>query len=276
MNGSLLLKSHIIEKLSYGPRNVSALVFEISQRHDTTIQGVYKALRQLTKDEILTIHRRTASLSIVWITEQKENLERTAKAYKLIYYIQQLEDSSKQRVRFTFTTLRELDLFWTHSLLIVQESLPVSQVSYAIAPHDWFLYSRTSTDTAWTQKHSKEKRIFRTVLTHAQALDKKVIQKRREVLGRNLEHIFNKNPLDQTETEYYNVLDSWLFHVRLDASVAKKLSFFIEKHQSLVFTKEDKKEIELLLNTRGKFTLTVEKSERKSSAIKKKVLGYFK
>lgn len=275
MSTTVFLKNHILEKLSSGPRNVSALVFEISQEHKTTIQGVYKALRHFTKDEVITIHRRTASLSVIWITEQKEKLERTAKAYELTSYLQQLQDSKKRRMSFTFKTLAELDLFWTHSLLIIQESLPASHVSYAIAPHDWFFYSRTSTDTAWTQKHSKEKRVFRAILTHAQALDKKVIEKRHHVLGKSLEHVFNENPLRQKETEYYNIIDSWLFHIILDPHVSKELSLFIEKQVSLAFTKEIKKEMGELLARRGRFTLSIEKSEKKTSVVRKKILGYF-
>ncbi len=275
MESPSFIRNTIISKLSSGPRKVSDIVFEVSLEKRTTVQGVYKALRILRKEEVITIHRRTVSLSIIWIMEQIETLEKTAKAYELNTYLQELQAGNRRHLQFTFTTLRELDIFWTHSFLVVQETIPITHISYVIAPHDWFMYSHTSTDNAWIKKHVKKRRVSRHILTHILPLDKKVTKERIKMFGKDFEYVFNENPLKQKENEYYNIIDSWIFYAIFDSKINKRLSSFIEKHQTLSFTKADKEEIESIMNERGTFTLTISKSEKKSSAIKKKILKYF-
>jgi len=269
------LRSLITSKLSLGPRKVSDIAMELSLENKVTVQGVYKALRLLKKEEVVTVHRHTASLSVIWISEQIEIMERAATGYTLNKYLQELQSGNRQRAKFAFTTLNELDLFWTHSYLVVQEATPKEEPLYTFVPHDWFFYSRVNTDSAWMKKLLQQKRTARAIITHAQKLDKIVTKRRKETLDKSLQYVFNENPLKQQETEYYNMIGSWIFIGKLDTKISNKLSSFIEQCPSMYFTKDERRFIDSIMNERGKFMLTIINSPTKAAAIKKKVLKYF-
>jgi hypothetical protein len=268
------LQEAIIEELSLGPRKVSLLVQAVAARNKTTIQGVYKALRILKKEEVATLHRGMASLSILWVEEKIRKMQQISKAYKASTYIQEIQKRSRGTIKFTFSTLFELDLFWTHFFIITEEAVSPLVSLYMTIPHDWFFYLRTASDTAWVNKLVKTKRPSKMIITHAAALDKKIMSERKKALGKLLEYGFNHNPIKQKEEEYYNIIGPWTFIARLDKTVSHKIANFF-KNAPASFSKNRAHFLNSVIKEKGAFTLTIIYSEKKATALAKKVQSYF-
>jgi hypothetical protein len=271
MKQSTPIRNAILEELSFGPVKTGDLIAKVAKDSKTTIQGVYKALRQLRDAEVIIKRNKTITLSSVWLTSEIERLERIEKTYSLK---EKLFKHSEQDISFKFQTLNELDLFWTHAFLSLEETCSPTDISIAIAPHDWFNYSRKSTDTAWVKKHTNKKRTSWLVITHAQILDKKVISLREKEAKYPFSHLF-KNPLNQEEHVYYNCIGPYTFKTTLDKKVAKLLNTFIESHTILPLLPDTQKQIGTIMKTKGLFHISITKSEYKTEQIRKKLYKYF-
>lgn len=269
------LREDIIQELSQGPKPLSLLVSALAERHAISVQAVYKMFRILRKQEVVSVHNKKVSLSLVWVSQQKETFSLIEQAYKHSAYVNDLLVGKTGRLTFTFKTLNELELFWTHVFILIAEDVDVSYPSYSIQPHDWFGYSREGTTKYWNEKHQASKRISRFVVTHTLPLDKIASRERREKQGRLFQYLFNHNPLNQKDSISYNLLGDYVFKVIFDKSVSDRLNAFIAKNTKLPLSKESQNEIADILSEKGRFTLTVYKSSAKASAMEMKVRKFF-
>jgi hypothetical protein len=275
MQSTPLIKDTLIDKLSLGPLYAPSLVQAVAIDSKATIQGVYKALRQLKKEEVVVSHHKTIALSTVWLAAEVERLERIQKTYSLREHFFNVKNTNRdQTVSFRFKTINELDLFWTHAFLSLEEHCAQADISIAIAPHDWFIYARKQTDQAWVKKHSSKQRKLWVIVTHADVLDKKVIRARKKDPDTEIEALF-ENPLHQNELTYYSSIGPYIIKVILDKSVGKALNIFVATHTTFPLTEQDEYEIADIMKTKGTFRISITKSERKALLIKKKLGKYF-
>lgn len=268
------LNEEIIHCLSFGPKRISSLVAEVATNNKTTIQGVYKALRILKNTETVTIHKKIVSLSIIWVEGKIKELQKISDAYKANDYIKELQLGNKKSLKFKFSTFYELDLFWTHLFIVTEGAVPTTSPIYMIIPHDWFLYLRSSSDTAWVNKLAQTKRPSKMIITHAFNLDKKIAAHRKKKLGKLFEYCFNLNPLKQSEEEYYNIVGPWVFVAKIDKTVSRLISNFLKKSAG-DFNEKDLQFLDSVIKMRGNFTLTVSYSERKASSLIHKTKNIF-
>ncbi len=269
------LKDKIIELLSPGPSSLPALVGGLSTRYNISVQAVYKMLRTLRKQEIISIHSKQASLSLIWTIAQKEKYAFIEQSYKASAYIKNLIEKKVNRSTFTFKTLNELELFWTHVYTLIAESVNSSLLSYSIQPHDWYPYSRAVTSNFWEAKHKGSGRRSRFIVTHTTNLDKEVLRKRKQRQGNLIEYVFNHNPLKQENNIYYNLLGDFVFKAEFDKKVATELNTFIETNPSLPLSTKLQKLVGEILSRKGKFILTIYKSQTKATNMEKKVKKFF-
>ena len=269
------LEEEILTRLYSGTRNVTELVEEISYLKKVSLQGVYKALRQLRTEEVVIVHKHTISLSMVWVVNEREKLLFAEEAHRSATYLEDIRMGRQKRIKFTFRTLNEIELFWTHSYLLLSEHIQNDVCSYVIHPHDWYMYVRYDTDAYWVKKHIESARVSRTILTHAGALDRVVIRARKKKLGNLFEYTLGENPLGQKNTTYYNIIGAYIFTAHFDVHIEKELDTFIEKYETLPLSVESQKEIDHIVRMKGKFTLTIEKSEKKAEEMRRKVKKYF-
>ena len=269
------IEKDILSRLQSGPRGVTDLVEELSYLNKMSVQGVYKALRRLRQAEIVIVYKHVASLSTVWLAKELERVTFSINAYQSIPDIENVLAGKAKRATFTFRTLNEIDLFWTHTFLLLADKIPPRYHSYSIQPHDWYLYVRFDTDKFWMKKHKEGGRVSRIILTHAGALDYAVTRARKEKLGRLFEYTLDKNPLEQDSSTYYNVIGPLIFTARFDSSVTEQLDRFVVEHNKLPLPKEEQSLINSIVNTKGIFTLTVEYDEKKANRMIDKVRKYF-
>ena len=268
------LQKLIIEELSFGPQLKKELITHLSESKKVTIQAVYKALRILKKEEIVLTQKKIILLSSVWIMQKIEEFERIQKIYSLTNHFFGTQHGSKKRISFSFATLAELDLFWTHAILLLEDHCTDDAESISIIPHDWFMYSREQTDSIWTRKHVQKTRRTKIVITHATPLDKKVSSLRKQKL-KNLLQILFANPLRINEQTYYNYLGPYCFKITLDTDVAYHLQNFIKNNTVIPIQKEKRSAIQNIMSLQGDFHMAITKSQVKSDSIKKKLEKYF-
>lgn len=269
------IENEIKERLIPGSWLLKDLVESVSIAASVSPQGVYKAIRKLKASEVVSVYGKFVSLSGVWISKEREKLAFAEQVYKSSDDLKDLLSGKKERFSVSFKTLSEVDLFWTHAYIKFLDLVETNVHSCAIQPHDWYSYIRNETDEFWVQKHVNDGRLSRAVLTHSAGLDECVVRQRKEELGKLFEFTLNENPLKQKNTTYYSLLNPYIFTAEFDKKVATKLDDFIGRYNKLPLTIEAQTEISEIVEMKGNFRFTIEKSKKKAERMERKVKKYF-
>ncbi len=257
-----LMAEKIVEALAHGPRDKVELRNELVGSH-LSLQGFYKSLAQLRSREVVTIHRGTVSLAVVWIQHEMRRLEQMAETYGLPAYRSYFGSlKTGKKLSFTFKTLRELDLFWTQAAIIAIEGAPKDTPMISFLPHDWFDVVRPSSAEIWFKMLGKRNPHV-NVITHA-AHEERRLSEHPGVT--KIESMFGENPLKQKESDYLNVIGDLVFEARLDESVLLGI------RRAMC---GDPVDIDKLTAKRGVFKLSVKRDPAKALGLKKKIQKYF-
>lgn len=266
MNKSV--KQTIIETLARGPIDKALLIDKVTQSCGVSAQAVYKTLRELARSDVLTIHRSSVSLTIMYIEtelQKWEDVSMTYNARPLTSHFLGLQEGESLTLRFK--TLNELDAYWVHAFFLLERKLPEDLISYSVIPHDWFYYGRRETDIFWTEK---QKRKSRLVITHPYEVDMRVLRARRQA-GYGITP--GVNPFTQEEWEYYTLIEDWIFKVTID----KKLHAELVKIAKDVTSIEeiDQFQLQQLLSKIGVNTMKIYRNKKRAEAMTNKVKKYF-
>lgn len=253
----------IVGELIHGVRSKDELLGAVLNRTKCTRQGYFKALRQLKQEETVTVHGNSVSLSFLWIQKQADLLAAIEKAYQVPAYRSYFGELQEgQTNAYTFRTLDELELFWTHIIIVLVENALRDETIMAITPHDWFELLRPHTSNLWDERFSHIP--HRVINTHATSAERKFALHKKV---KNVEYMFNVNPLKQEENTYINVIGNYVFEATFD----DKAVAYIKKAMSTGV-----KELpEACLHEKGKYKLKVQNNPKKALAIKKKISKYF-
>ena len=167
-----------------------------------------------------------------------------------------------KKVVFRFKTLRELDLFWTHAVLIAIGDAQKTAVVLSFIPHDWFDLLRPTTADVWFQLLGK-KNPHCNVITHAAPEEKKLSEHPGVT---RIENMFGTNPLKQKESFYLNVIDDLILEATLDEGVVPGIRNAMRGIPV---------DVPRLLNRHGIFKLNIRQDSAKALALKKKAQKYF-
>lgn len=269
------LKPKIIEKLLLGSLFVPTFTVALSKSEKISVQAVYNAISSLKKEEIISLHNKYASLSLIWLAKEKAKLEFGERAYKASAYLNKLTSQTKGKEVFSFQTINELDLFWTHAYTILLERITTDSPQYSLMPHDFYFYGRSESDSFWIEKNIRTKKNARLIITHTELLDTLVMKARRRELGNAFEFLLHRNPLKQEKNVTYTLTGDYILKGLFDKKVNDKLENFVTKVTKLPLSKGEKKEIAEILATKGKFTLTIEKNKKRAESMEKKLRKYF-
>jgi hypothetical protein len=269
------LEKHIIDRLFSGPQSRARLVLQLSEEAYVSIQGVYKALRHLKQRDVITIHNKTVSLSLIWIRSEKEKFAFAEYAYHSDKKLIDVLSKDKTKVTFTFKTLSDLDLFWTHAYTILAKRTTLATPRYMIIPHDFFLYARSETDSFWMKENITQDAITRLIVTHPFPVDKVAVRLRSSFKEHPFAYLLNENPLKQNSRTNYNVLGDYIFKGTFDTHVNRDIEGLLQTIKRLPLTKIEAERMRTLLLAKGTFTLSIEKNMRKSHKVENKLRKYF-
>ncbi len=256
------MRERIIETLAEGPREKVALRDEVVGTK-LTVQGFYKALARLRAEEVVTVHKGSVSLAVVWIQHQMRRLEEMASVYGIPAYRSYFGSlKNGKRLSFTFKNLRELDLFWTQAALIAIEGAPKDTPVISFLPHDWFDVVRPSSSEIWFKMLGKRNPHV-NVITYATREEKKLSEHPGVT---KIENMFGENPLQQKESDYVNMIGDLIFEVKLDESVLSGIRNAM---------RGEPVDINKLTAKTGVFKLSIKRDPAKALALKKKIQKYF-
>ena len=274
------LKEVIVSQLMTGMRDVTSFVNDISEHCKCSVQSVYTAMRELALDEIVVIHGKHISLSLIWITKKKEEIVLAEQVYKNMNLLLQIsenifENKLRTENKFIFKSISDLDLFWTQAYTILLNKNDNYNAQYLITPHDFFLYTRPVTDDFWLNNNVKNKAVTRLIVTYTSPVDRLVILARKKAHGKQIEYLLDHNPLKTKSNIYINVVGDYIFTAKFDETINKKLEQTISLFKKLDLTKEEQNNMKNIINIQGKFTLCIESNKAKANKYKNKLKKYF-
>ncbi len=269
-----IIEKTLIRYLSGGPTRTADMVQNIATSLSVSPQGVYKALRNMYKEEIASHYRGTSTLSEVWLQKEKEGLDFAIHALHSSGEVVRLIQKTTGTFSCKFKTLNETDLFWTNTFSLCTENTPKEDPAYSIQPHDRYPALRPETDRYWLKHQLSEKRVSRVILTHPDTFDRSIVQKRKKVLGTLFEFLLNKNPLKQKETVHRTIVGDYIFTVIFDAKVTQSLDALL-REQVFPLSKDTANIARVLAHTNGSFLFSIEKNKEKAERLRKRVRNYF-
>lgn len=219
----------ILSVLEQGPVSKKDLISTVKKYNSVTSQAVYKELKKLTLDGMILSHGGYLSLNLMYVSKEYARWSSVLNTYEggkdLKSHFLDLKDG--EYINLKFKTLNDLDAYWVHVSLILDNVSKPKISSYSIIPHDWFMYGRKETDTFWT-KSQKEK--MRIIVNSKLSLDREVTSKRIKAGYKICSGI---NPLHQKNNIYYTLINGYVLKITLDQKIHKLLLNFIQNTKTI-------------------------------------------
>lgn len=267
------IEEQIVATLQKGPTLIIDLIEIIKKnRPATTKQGVYLIIRKLKKEETVVVHRKTISLSSVWLTAMTEfltqaqyNTKRTTVSGNSF-----LDLKDGEKLQYSFKNPILTDAFWSHVFLTLVDSSSPHQPVLIYNPHEWFLIVRTENETSLFQRiYTRGQRL--AVLTgHSTILDKSV---RIHFDGKNgMYDTLSESPFKKTNY-YVNVIGDFVIEALLDTQVSTDIEEFYAR--TSVLDDATRKRLEEILMQKGRNKFSISHNKRKADMIRRKFQKYF-
>lgn len=256
------IRENILQILENGPANKLELLGLVTKKSACTSQGFYKILKQLQDEEIVTVHEKTVSLSFFWIQNQLDHISRIASIYRAPVcqaYFGNLKEG--ENIKYRFKTLRKLELFWVHAVLISVEGSNKHSHIMSLTPHDWFQNLRPDINEWWKKVTTGHPHW--AILTHATNSE---MYKTQYPEVKLFERMAGVNPLKQAESLYLNIVGDIIFEARFDEKIVPMIQHFMQEKNV------DPKPI---LDFEGTFKLSITRNAKKAKTIEKKLKKYF-
>lgn len=261
------LENLICTLLQQGAVATTSLIEQIrDERPGTTKQGVYAALRQLRREEIVVLHNKKASFNIRWL-KQTEQFFATAEQH----YVHEdfgrdnfLNLKDGEKISYFYSSAGETDKFWGHALVILGESsVPSSEPAYLYNPHEWFLIARRESERECFDIITKKRRLLVTVGSNTQ-LDRAVA---REFDGDRSQYHMLDAPLFEKNNYYFNIVGDFMIEVWINPTIAVQVDGIYNKSEKLDILTEQ--ELTKVIVSRSRSKLMISRNAKKAERLKK-------
>jgi hypothetical protein len=266
------IENQVIELLKSGSLRTTVLITILQEKGlKPTRQAVYRVLRSLCKSEIVVIYNRMVSLNMRWL----EQLASFADVAEYFYDIDKLRSGSfvhlreKEKITYTFNSLRYTDAFWNHALYVVLQIVPKHEHWFAYNPHAWFFIARKDEELSLLTQITKQRLYLLTAggRTHMD----KVIQKLVE--GKRSQYHTLENPLFVDRGYYINILGDYIIEVKVDEHIAREIEEWYRGTKQL--NDVAVRQLQDIIESEGKIELKISKNAMKAEKLRKRVRKYF-
>jgi hypothetical protein len=256
-----------LEILKEGSVSTTGLISAINkQRPKTTKQGIYRALRDLGRKEIITIHNSEVSLNSEWLNKIQEFLDLARFHYQRLDpragHFLNLKEGEK--IRYTFRNLQLTDTFWNHAIYLLLKVTGPQNHFFAFNPHCWFLLARHEQELALIKQLKKSGRLYLVTVANRTFADKSVAQyfdNAQSQYYMAAKPLFNK-------TEYYlNVIGDFIIEVWINKELNDKINRWYDSAQSI--SEEKINELNNIVHRKGTTRLAISRHGRKAQRLKK-------
>lgn len=214
------LEDLILHNLIQGEMVTTNLLSKIRLNgKNTTKQGFYAALRKLKKEEVILVYKGTVSLNTVWIKKMQDVFEKISQTYTInqkSFDVLSLED--KESTSYSFSTIKNLDIFWGHAQNILIHNTSPQQPIYAYDPHYWFYLARRDTEKELLKEIEQNKRQFLMTVGGTTALDKII---KTDFDSDYLQYNYNK--LFDRSNYYITIIGDYITEVFLDQDISNRI-----------------------------------------------------
>ena len=258
------LEDYIVKLLMEGEQSTTSLLSRVRViRKNTTKQGFYAALRKLKAEEVALTYKGKVSLSTVWINKMKSSFEEIGRKYaagQASFSVLDLDD--RESMSYSFSTIKNLDIFWGYSQSILMHNTPDNNPIYAYDPHYWFYFAHKETETELLKEIVQHKRQFLMTVGGATKLDKAV---KPHFNNKYLQ--YNHKKLFRKDNYYITVIGDYISEVMLDEGTGKKIDNVYGSTNELNDAIVEK--LKQILEAKVRCKIKISKNKSKADKLKK-------
>ncbi len=254
------LYDHIIEALLANEASVSDIETYLEGKNTkVTIQGIYKALRELIAEDIVVKQKKIYSINNVW----------REKTGELFIKRQTFSLSEGEEVIYRFTKLTHLDAFWKHTLSDLQKETG-SFPNFDSVPHQFWFHAegRKESELEYYKTYEKTETYLFSTIGGTSPMDKKM----KEIEQTNFHQVHLDEKSLFGRRDHVTIMGPYIIMTKVSAKLAYATDTLYEKA-----TDEKTLEIELnkLFKDSGIIKLSIEHNEKKAKLLRKRLAVNF-
>jgi hypothetical protein len=259
------LGEKIVEALRQGPLKTVDLIEHLRKNKvRSTIQGVYKSLRSLRKQQIVLLHKKEAVLNQSWLQQLQKFTLLAEYAYRHPVsdsgHFLQMKDGD--RITYEFKDPIQVDIFWNHVLYVLFDALPKTDRWYAYASHCWFLLGRRKDELALQNYMKARKILYLFTVGNKTPLDRVI---RKDFDGINSKYHMLEKPLFAKRKNnlgiVLNIVGDYIIEAQYDKHITDSIENFYKTNITASPGKIAELETIVSLHSRIKFSITRDASK---------------
>jgi hypothetical protein len=253
------IEDFIIEKLSVADETAFSLWEKYCiRKKDVTIQAVYKELRKLQKEEIVTKHKEVYSLNAVWKSRVIDLLQKK-KSFPIL--------REGESIVYSFRSLDQLDNYWKHIHEAAEES---ASVTYLYGGHQfwWSIPEIRESEIRFYKSFSKQKRKAVLLLGATTQADKDL----KKILTDKYVSVHTASDHPFSMSDSCTVQNDLIVQTRLSYADTNRVNYIYNKNLPLP---ETEKLLCELFKRKIPAKIIIERNAKKAERLKKQIGKYF-
>ncbi len=260
------LRQRILDILAQGPIEGPDLLARVSKELPMTKQGLYKALRELLRDEIILKEGRLFSFSKTWLTRLNDFKEKSEQNLGLRLPFP--ETMAKGRKVIHFNSAEALDIYWSHMFLTLSEQYPGKSLFF-FNHHSFYSLERPDAERYLIETISKKKYKLMVTFGKRTAINQ---QFKKEVERESIQIAIDENII-VPKTDHLSIFGDYFITTRYDAVMMERINKLFSRAVS--YQSIDKKELHSILSAARGLKIIISKDARKAEIWKKRLAKNF-
>ncbi len=254
------VREAILRTLASEPMDGGNLLESICKETPVSKQGLYKALRELSREEIIIKEQTLFSLNKAWLSRLKDFIEKGEENYGWLL-------PAKRKV-ITFKDANSLDIYWGHLFLTLAEQYKNKQFFF-FNHHSLFIHERPHSELyLFETTHRKKYKVTITL-----GVDTLVARQFKQRFGNNNIQITIDNKFSIAKTENVCVIGDYVITTKYGQKTTEKIDKLFRN--SLSFSEYEKNELHQILSACKNPKIIIVRNERKSNIWKRRFAKNF-
>jgi hypothetical protein len=254
------LYDHITELLLEKEANVPDISANLEKiKIKATIQGIYKALRELIAEDIVLKQKKIYSINNVW-------REKVGKLFSSKY---QFKLSPGEQVIYRFNKITHLDAFWKSTLSDIQKETG-DYPTFDAVPHQFWFYAdgRRESEIEYQASFDTKKIYLFSIIGGTTAMDKQM----KSVMQSEYHQVHLTDKSRFAIRDNITVMDSYIIVTKISSTLATAID---TAYKSISNEQELEKRLNELYKKPGIIKLTIEHNQKKAKLLRKKMSHNF-
>lgn len=260
------VRREILGILSNGPADGVRLLVEVNKKLAVTKQGLYKALRELLRDEVIIKEKRLFTLNKVWLSRLKDFIKYSEQ--NLGITLPFLETSSSGRKVVTFKNTDSLDMYWGHLFLALSEQFD-DKPFFFFNHNSWFLYDRPHSEMYLYKKSLKMKNKVLITIGNNTPIAKDF---KTRFTKSNIQ-IAAEEKNNVPATDHLCIVGDYFITTRYNKKTMSEISALFRRSSS--FGEQEKAELKKILSSSKRPKMVITKNKSKADTWKRRLAKNF-